>query len=116
MAFITKETVKDIREALKKEFPEIKFSVRKADHCALSVTIMKSPYFEDGIYRPINHYWIKESTDNEEQASVIQRIDEIIRETGNYFDESDTMTDYFHCAFYYDIQVGKWDKNHVKVG
>ena len=49
MAFITKETVKDIREALKKEFPEIKISVRKADHCALSVAIMKSPYFFVGV-------------------------------------------------------------------
>ena len=116
MAFITKETVKDIREALKKEFPEIKFSIRKEHHSSVSVAIMKSPYFDDDINRSINHYWIKESTDNEEQASVIQRIDEIIRKTGDYFDESDSMTDYFHCAFYYDIQVGKWDKNHVKVG
>lgn len=115
MAFITSETVKEIRVALKNEFPEIKFSVRKEHHSSVSVAIMKSPYFEDDVSRQINHYWIKDTTDNEKQASVISRIDEIIRKVGNYFDDSDTMTDYFHCAFYYDIQVGKWDKNHVKV-
>jgi len=114
MAYINKDTVKTIRESLKKEFPEIKFSVRKQDHLAVSVSIMKSPYFEDGEYRQINQYWIKESTDNANQASVIERIDKVIRNAGNYFDHSDSMTDYFHCAFYYDIAVGKFDKNHIK--
>ena len=114
MAFIDTETVKKIRQALKAQFPEIKFSVRKEHHSSVNVVIVKSPYFEDGIEKGINHYWIRESTDNETQAEVIKKIDEIIRKVGDHFDESDSMTDYFHCAFYYNISVGKWDKPHVK--
>lgn len=28
----------------------------------------------------------------------------------DYFDESDAMTDYFHCSHYIRINVGNWDK------
>ena len=27
-----------------------------------------------------------------------------------WFDKSDIMTDYFHTAFYIDINIGRWDK------
>lgn len=115
MAYITTETVKNIRQALKKEFPEIKFSVRKSNHSSVSVSIVKSPYFEDGEERQINHYWIKETAGNEKQVEVATKINEIIQSVGGYYDKSDSMTDYFNVAFYYDIMVGRWDRPHEKV-
>ncbi len=30
-----------------------------------------------------------------------------------FFDHSDSMTDYFHCSHYIDINVGKWNKPYV---
>jgi hypothetical protein len=30
-----------------------------------------------------------------------------------WFDESDSMTDYFHTAYYMSIGIGKWDKPYV---
>ena len=33
-----------------------------------------------------------------------------------WFDKSDIMTDYFHTAYYIDINIGKWSKPYVKVG
>ena len=27
-----------------------------------------------------------------------------------HWDESDVMTDYFHCSFYIDMQIGRWNK------
>ena len=77
---------------------------------------MKSSLFDDGVDMSINQYWIDSAKDlNDEQKSVLKKVDEIIRVEGDYFDKSDTMTDYFHCAFYYDISIGKWDKSHEKV-
>lgn len=29
------------------------------------------------------------------------------------FDDSDSMTDYFHVNFYYNIEIGKWDKKLI---
>ena len=34
----------------------------------------------------------------------------------DYFNESDAMTDYFHCSHYIDIKVGKWDKEYEYTG
>ena len=31
----------------------------------------------------------------------------------DYYDNSDAMTDYFDTAYYYDINVGQWDKPYV---
>ena len=63
MAFINKENVKQIREALKKEFPEIKFSVRKENFSSVYVSILKSPYdfsdlpfFRQDSYTNVNHF------------------------------------------------------------
>ena len=33
-----------------------------------------------------------------------------------YFNESDMMTDYFHCSHYLDIEVGNWEKPYIYNG
>jgi hypothetical protein len=110
MAFITKETTKLIRNALKAEFPEIKFSITMRDHAKIFVKIMKSPYFAEGESNSSGFYHLR----NHASKDVIAKIEDIVRITGNYYDDSDAMTDYFDTAFYYDIEVGSWDKPHVK--
>lgn len=116
MAYISTEKAAKIRKALKEAFPEIKFSVSKTNHISLNVRIMESPYFDDGEHCQVNQYWIKHHfDDNHAQRDVLLKIDEIIRAAGDYFDNSDPMTDYFHTAFYYDIAVGRWDKPHKNI-
>ena len=115
MAYINAETAKNIRQALKKEFPKVKFSVRKDGAIALRVAVMKSDLFDDGVEMGVNHFWIDTSEQfNDDQKAFLKKVDEIIRVTGEHFDDSDSMTDYFHCAFYYDISVGTFDKPHQK--
>ena len=111
MAYINKETTKLIRNALKAEFPEIKFSITMRDHAKLFVKIMKSPYFEDGESNTNGFYNLRNHPTGKD---VIVKIDEIICKVGNHYDNSDPMTDYFDTAFYYDIDVGSWNKTHVK--
>ncbi|SFP01942.1 hypothetical protein [Hydrogenimonas thermophila] len=43
-------------------------------------------------------------------GKMIAEIEKAIRKIGNWYDRSDSMTDYFETAFYYDIDVGSWDK------
>jgi hypothetical protein len=33
----------------------------------------------------------------------------------NWFDKSDSMTDYFHTAYYLSLSIGKWNKSYVQV-
>ena len=33
----------------------------------------------------------------------------------DYFDESDAMTDYFHCSHYIDVNIGKWNQPYALI-
>lgn len=138
MAYINAEEVKAIRNALKKKFPEYKFSVTKEQGgLSVNVAIMEGPAFKDeedrystyeDKYVPvdlnvghhqINHHWCKDHYPN--NGELFEEITNIIKtapyEAGVgdlWFDESDAMTDYFHTAYYFHIEIGKWDK-HFKI-
>lgn len=43
-------------------------------------------------------------------GKMIAEIEKAIKKIGNWYDRSDSMTDYFETAFYYNINVGSWDK------
>lgn len=61
-------------------------------------------------YLQVNHYYLSSSFSGValeylEAAKKILMVD--------HWDESDSMTDYFHCAFYLNINIGAWDKPYV---
>ena len=118
MAYITTETVAKIRSTLKAEFGKgYKFSVRRGSNgSSVTVSLMASPLFDDGVTMVVNQYYIAEHhKDHPERIEVLTKIDKIIGEVGDYWDKSDIMTDYFHTSFYYNIEVGQWNKPHIKV-
>ena len=120
MAYINKENVKQIREALKKAFPEIKFSVRKENHSSVYVSILKSPYdfsdlphYREDYYTSVNHFRVPDC----KHRRMLEKIITIIK-TGSertWFDKSDSMTDYFHVAFYIHLYVGHWEKGYEMI-
>jgi len=125
MAYIKTNEVKEIRKELKAQFPNLKFSVRKQHHSSVTVSIMKGDVDfsdimrDDEGYAQVNHYHFGNYDAHRE---LFEKIDQIIKtapakaEGGEaWFDESDSMVDYFHTAFYYSINVGQWDKPYQKV-
>ncbi len=119
MAYITTETVAKIRNALKEEFPNCKFSVRRRDRgLAVAVSIMRSPFdFSNLKFNTINEFHIDQYVEQIGQPATafLKRIDEIIRVVGDHYDKSDMQSDYFNVAFYYDITIGNDDKDHKTV-
>jgi hypothetical protein len=83
----TKEMLVTIRKHVKERFPECKFSIRlgKSGYTdSVNFDIISSPYAEDSIYlKAIQSYCTK------------------LLKSYN-FDDSDSMTDYFHVNFYGD--------------
>lgn len=116
MAHISTQKTKEIREALKTKYPEIKFSVRKSSgSIALDVTIVKSPYdflrnISDEVhgrgYMQVNHYWVE--TSRLEHQDILKDIIDICN-TGNW-NNSDAMTDYFDVGWYLHLNIGTWDR------
>jgi hypothetical protein len=119
MAYITTEETKEIRKALKENFPEWKFSVRREHHSSVRVTILEGPKdFSDILHEhramTINHYWLNKYGKHE---PFFQKIIDIIKTAPAkatngraWYDRSDAMTDYFDIAFYIHLELGRWEK------
>jgi len=118
MAYMNAEEVSSVRKALKASFPKAKFAVRKTGS-GVDVSVLKHNIdFSDKLvrdgYTPVNHYWIDDHF-NKEQAKFLTEVKNIILTAPAtvgcpYYDNSDIMTDYFDVAYYYSIEVGKWNK------
>ena len=59
----------------------------------------------------VNHFWYQDHFD----GKVKKFLDELIpaMKGPDFFDETDSQIDYFHCSHYLDINVGKWNKPYV---
>ena len=121
MAYISTEEVKAIREELKAEFGnKFKFGVRKgAGSLSVRVTLLSgTTNFNDILdgreYIDINHYWLGNYGKHEKLFSKIVNIIKTapgkVSAGGEWYDNSDAMTDYFDTAYYFNIHVGAWDK------
>lgn len=111
MAYISTEDVRTIRQNLKREFPEIRFSVRCKDHMGVNVSIMKSPYdfSEVGESHNVNHYHLDRY---EEHGDLFKRIMAVVN--AKNWDKSDPQTDYFDVGFYPHLEIGQWDRPYVR--
>jgi hypothetical protein len=64
-------------------------------------------------YMDVNPYWYQEHFTGE----VKEFFDELLVaiKSADWFDKSDAQTDYFHTAYYFDINVGRWDRAYELV-
>ncbi|MCZ2078405.1 MAG: hypothetical protein LC130_25820 [Bryobacterales bacterium] len=129
---------KMVREQLKKEFPSCKFSVTSryfSGGSELTISLMSAPFdafadslvhypdgrtFEDDkSYSQLNYRQLRNEYSNQnglsngrrltEQAwSVLRRAVEIGQ--AQNWDNSDIQSDYFDVNYWFDIQIGKWNK------
>ena len=136
MAYINAEDVNHIRVALKKEFPQYKFSVTRDHHLGVNINFMKGPRFAEYEYfdrysgemkkdnldghHQINHFHL-ESFYGKENAEILEKIHTIsltapAKNGGKvWYNNSDAMIDYFDTAYYVHIEVGKWNKQYEVV-
>jgi len=119
MPHISTESVKEIRNTLKVNFPNFKFSVTR-NHCSeISIKIMQSNDKAlknyDYEYLQINQYYIKENFSHAPKlAKILQKIYEIANKT-NYIVTIDS--DYGSIPNYYiSISIGQWDKKFKYTG
>ena len=128
MAYIKKEEISAIRNELKKRFGHtgLKFGVKNRHHSSVHVTIKAGPIDFSDIYRDgdeyadINIYHLQNYGQHtpffEELEKIIKTAPALAEGGRKWFDKSDMMTDYFHTAFYIDLDVGSYDKPYVYNG
>ena len=136
MAFISAQDVKHIRNELKKEFPQYKFSVTRDHWLGVNINFMKGPRFAE--FETMDRYtgvWSMENLDGhhqinhssmytltnfygEENAKILGKVSEIaytapgLAGGKKYYNNNDIQSDYFDVAYYVSISVGKWNKEY----
>ena len=122
MAYIRTDEVAAIRGQLKEAFPQLKFSVRKQHHSSVIVTIKSgtvdfSDVLDENGYCQTNQYWLDRMGQHKELFEEIYKIVKTAPGTveggREWFDDSDSMTDYFHTAFFMSVNIGSWHKPYV---
>ena len=126
---------KMVRQQLKKEIPDCKFSVTSkwfSGGSSMTVALMAAPFpvfARDTLctgakigtdYAQLNHYQLRRAFDYGDPGicngvyltpqawAVLSRAVEIGQQQN--WDNSDIQTDYFDVNYYFDIHIGKWDK------
>lgn len=100
MAYIKTEEVKNIRTQLKKEFPNLKFSVTRLHMSKVKIIVLSGD--------------IDFLAKTEESVKAYKRIEQIAK-SQNYYDNSDAMIDYFDIAYYTEVRIGDWNKDYLFV-
>ena len=128
-AYVSKADTQRVRQLLKQEFPNLKFSVVK-DGGRMSVSIMAGDIdfsdINDDVPRT-KRYWERWGNPkpvfdgkldinqyhldgyNPKYTPLFEKIVSIMKGE-DWFDHSDSQTDYFHTAYYIDLNIGKWNK------
>jgi hypothetical protein len=129
MAYIRTDEVKEIRNTLKEEFgPELKFGVKKeSGGIAVRVTIKKGNVDFSDItgregergYAQINQYHLGNYGDHrplfEDIISVIKKAPGNADNGREWYDNGDAQFDHFDTAFYFNLEVGNWNKPYELV-
>lgn len=126
MAYMDQTTKKQIAAELKKVIPAgWKYSVAVDNHSTIVLTIASAPVDLYKIAKgqagyggsmqghvQINPHCMDKHFEKTEVADVMAKVQKVLYGCG-YYDDSDLMTDYFNCAYYVHMQIGKWDKPFV---
>lgn len=115
MPYISTEEVSIIRKAIKSAFPKFKFSITKHHRSTLVVALMESPMAFDSGYKNVSVNWLKKETYTQEQIDFFIKLDGIINANKEQ-KEQQYDSDYGSIPnFYYEIQVGTWNKPHKQI-
>jgi hypothetical protein len=120
MAYMNQEKKKVIaaklKPVLKKYGVKGSLSVRNHMSIVLNVKSGKIDFFNDygdvedakkfGIQ--VNPYWFQDHFTGKAKEFLADAFDAL--KSAGYYNNSDAQIDYFDTAYYYDINIGKWNK------
>lgn len=136
MAYMNQERKAIIAAKLKPVLKKygVKGSLRVRNHHAIALTVKSGPidfignyietdrakayakYMDDQTVArlrenqslDVNQYWYQEHFTGTAKAFLAEAFDAL--KAAGWYNNSDAMTDYFDTAYYFDINIGRWDK------
>jgi hypothetical protein len=120
MAYISQDKKKTIAPAIKKICKKygVKCGISVDNHSSLVVTLKSGSIDFDQFVksskehpRQVNVYWIDDHWTGKAQSLFNELI--VAMKGPDYFDHSNSQTDYFHCSHYININIGRWDRPYI---
>jgi hypothetical protein len=132
MAYVSQEKKKEIHAALKAVFPKSwRWSLAVNHGSSLVLNIWSAPvdllamvnavgqkraencnqqhlWSPSRSYAQLNPYYLENQFEGEALKIMVKAKAQMFGH--GYFDKSEPMTDYFHCAWYVNMNLGKYDK------
>ncbi len=118
MAYVSKETKKELAPEIKKVLAEygVKGTIKVAHHNQLVVTLRKVPagLFTAKVTRleiadgGVNVYWIATHFEGTAKKFLTKLL--AAMKGDKQYDKTDAMIDYFDTAWYNAIKIGEWNK------
>ena len=113
MAYVSKETKKELAPEIKKVLAEygVKGTIKVNNYMTLVVTLRKVPA---GLFTPkemadgVNVYHIERLFEGTAKKFLTKLLTAMKGE--KWYDKTDAMIDYFDTAWYNDIKIGEWNK------
>jgi len=117
MPLISAATTKQVKQALKKEFPTVKFSVVTRHSTELRIAVMQSSINFGTDYEQLTHFNIEKNWKNNEKAkNFLLKIIEIVNAVKMQVTVSEN-SDYGSIPnYYFNLHIGKWDKPYQLLG
>jgi hypothetical protein len=110
MAFVSQQTKAQLTPAIKAVLKKygVKGSIAVRGHSELAVTLSEGAIDFGADHHQVNTAWAHEHYTGTARDFLVELV--AAMKGPDYFDESDAMTDYFHCSHYISIDVGRWNK------
>lgn len=115
MAFMNQEHKKELAPAIKAVMKKYKMkgSIAVKHYSTLVVNLKEGPLdFSENDNR-VYPYNVGDTFTGKTKEFLVELTDAM--KGDGWFDKSDIMTDYFHTAYYMEVNVGKWDKPYKVV-
>jgi hypothetical protein len=119
MAYVSQQMKAELAPTIKTILKKygIKGSIAVQNHSTLVLNIKSGKIdfakdsTSDNFNYQVNTYWVHEHYTGKAKKFLAEVI--AAMKGPKFFDHSDSMTDYFHCSHYIDINLGKWNKPYV---
>lgn len=127
MAYMNQDKKRVIKAAIDKIAKPygIKYSLRVNSHMSITCTITAAPIDFIGNFKAVtgdkfkingalshhisvNPYWYQDHFTGKPREVIGQLIDAL--KAANYYDRSDAMTDYFDTAYYFNLNIGDYNR------
>lgn len=94
----------------------LKITSKRINHSTYSLTIRSGAVdFRNLAYKQVNPYWLENDFTGLPLKVLTEFKNVLFSKDNGYFDKSDITSDYFHCAYYVDINIGTYEKPYIYI-